>query len=85
MHKSISKTYVSSELYVFCSIYDPYLEQIKNKSFEKKVLFATATFSVIFAITKICLTTNIVYIFLVENFFVRHITTTLKQLMPLIK
>ena len=51
----------------------------KKKSFQKKLLFATATIWVIFAITWICLTTNIVYIFLEENFVARHFTTTLNN------
>ena len=51
----------------------------KKKSFEKKRLFATATIWVIFAIARICLTTNIIYIFLEENFVACHITTTLNN------
>ena len=67
MHQSISETYVSGELYVFAQ----YTIHILNESTN-----ATATFWVIFAITWICFTTNIVYIFLEEHFVVRHFATT---------
>ena len=36
MHQSISKTYVSSKLYVFRSIHNPYLEQVKEKIFQEE-------------------------------------------------
>ena len=36
MHQGISKIYVSSELYVFRSIHNPYLGQVKEKIFQEE-------------------------------------------------
>ena len=64
--------------FVFRSVYDSYLEQVKEKIFREETCLCCSYRLSNICYYEDCLTKMIVHIFLAENFVLRQITTTLE-------